>query len=419
MAIDPSIALGFRPPEQPSQMNMLAQAMQLQGLQRQNQMGQMQMEQARAGAERQGQLRNFLSQNDVNTPEGQAALQRNFPMEAPKIIGDVLELGDKRQKLDKGKVDTEAAKFKLRQDQITQNLQQLGSITSPDQAAQWIQGGVKSGLLDMQGGSAAIAELQKAAATPQGFEQWRQAQMNAGMTLAQQMEQQWKAKDFGLNVQKFDETKRSNRVTEGISAGNLSVARGNLGLRQKELEAGGGAGKPPAGYRWGAGGALEFIPGGPADPNTKQNTGNITEGERNSGGYATRMTEATKLLDQFESAGRETYTTRVVGALPGVGSAARGETMTPEQQQYRQAAEDWVRAKLRKESGAVIGKDEMEAEIQTYFPMPWDKPEVVAQKRQAREVANGAMRTAAGRGFKPKSGGASGSWEGWSIEPAQ
>ena len=99
MAIDASIALGFRPPEQPSQMNMLAQAMQLQGLQRQNQLGQMQMEQARAGAERQGQLRNFLSQNDVNTPEGQAALQRNFPMEAPKIIGDVLELGDLKYRL--------------------------------------------------------------------------------------------------------------------------------------------------------------------------------------------------------------------------------------------------------------------------------------------------------------------------------
>lgn len=416
MAIDPSIALGFRPPEQPSQMNMLAQAMQLQGLQRQNQLGQMQMEQARAGAERQGQLRNFLSQTDISTPEGQTALQRAYPMEAPKIIGDVLELGDKRQKLSKGAVDTEAAKFKLRQDQITQNLQSLGAITSPEQVPQWLQGGVQSGLITPE---QAQAELSAIPRDPQGFAQWKQAQQQAGMTIVQQMDQQWKAKDFGLNVQKFDETKRSNRVTEGISAGNLSVARGNLGLRQKELEQGGGAGKPPAGYRWGAGGALEFIPGGPADPNTKQNTGNITEGERNSGGYATRMTEATKLLDQFESAGRETYTTRVVGALPGVGSAARGETMTPEQQQYRQAAEDWVRAKLRKESGAVIGKDEMEAEIQTYFPMPWDKPEVVAQKRQAREVANGAMRTAAGRGFKPKSGGASGSWEGWSIEPAQ
>lgn len=233
MAIDPSIALGFRPPEQPSQLNMLANALQVQGLQRQNQLGQMQMEQARAGAERQGQLRNFLAQTDVNTPEGQTALQRAFPMEAPKIIGDVLELGDKRQKLDKGKVDTEAARFELRKNQIAQNLQQLGSIGSPDQAAQWIQGGVQSGLITPE---QAQAELSAIPRDPQGFAQWKQAQQQAGMTIVQQMEQQWKAKDFGLNVQKFDEAKRSNRVQEGISAGNLGVARANLGLSAERLK---------------------------------------------------------------------------------------------------------------------------------------------------------------------------------------
>ncbi len=56
-------------------------------------------------------------------------------------------------------------------------------------------------------------------------------------------------------------------------------------------------------------------------------------------------------------------------------------------QLYRQAQEDWVRAKLRLESGAVIGDEEMAREISTYFPMPGDKPATIEQKRKARETA--------------------------------
>lgn len=133
--------------------------------------------------------------------------------------------------------------------------------------------------------------------------------------------------------------------------------------------------------------------------------GQITEGERNAGGYATRMIEATKLLDQFEKSGRPTYGTQVAGSVPLVGQATQRAVMNADQQRYRQAAEDWVRAKLRKESGAVIGKDEMDAEIATYFPMPGDLPQTVEQKRQARVVATQAMVGAAGRGIKPVAAG--------------
>lgn len=125
---------------------------------------------------------------------------------------------------------------------------------------------------------------------------------------------------------------------------------------------------------------------------------NITEGERNAGGYAARMVEATKLLDKFEEKGRATYKTDALGGVPLVGRALQTSAMTKDQQQYRQAQEDWVRAKLRKESGAAIGVDEMQNEIATYFPQPGDLPETVAQKRQARAVATQAMLQSAGRG---------------------
>ena len=125
---------------------------------------------------------------------------------------------------------------------------------------------------------------------------------------------------------------------------------------------------------------------------------NITEGERNAGGYAARMTEASKLLDQFEGKGRATYKTDTLGGVPLVGRSLQTSAMTAEQQQYRQAQEDWVRAKLRKESGASIAPDEMAREISAYFPEPGDRPENIAQKKQARAVANQAMVQSAGRG---------------------
>lgn len=79
-----------------------------------------------------------------------------------------------------------------------------------------------------------------------------------------------------------------------------------------------------------------------------------------------------------------------------------------ERQLYRQAQENWVRANLRKESGAVIGTEEMSKEIENYFPQIGDGPAVIEQKRRSREAAMQGMITSAGPGaeragikFKP------------------
>lgn len=71
-------------------------------------------------------------------------------------------------------------------------------------------------------------------------------------------------------------------------------------------------------------------------------------------------------------------------ALP---EAARNMVISNEHQRYRQAAEQWIRAFLRKESGAAIGQDEFARDFVVYFPQPGDKPEVVAQKQAARAAA--------------------------------
>lgn len=113
--------------------------------------------------------------------------------------------------------------------------------------------------------------------------------------------------------------------------------------------------------------------------------------------FATRMGETEKILTPLEMKGVSTANQgeRALDALPF------GNYMTSDDyKQYKQAQQDWVRAKLRKESGAVIAEDEMEAEIKTYFPQPGDTSAVIEQKRKARDTAVSALEAEAKPGFK-------------------
>ena len=91
---------------------------------------------------------------------------------------------------------------------------------------------------------------------------------------------------------------------------------------------------------------------------------------------------------------------RVAGYDPtSVWNATRGltnMTASGDTQLWNQAQSDWVRAKLRRESGASISDDEMAREITTYFPQVGDTEAVIEQKRQARESAVQAMGIGAG-----------------------
>jgi len=77
-------------------------------------------------------------------------------------------------------------------------------------------------------------------------------------------------------------------------------------------------------------------------------------------------------------------------------SLTESSILNDSQQQYMQFARDWIRAKLRKESGAVINKDEWADEYQAFFPMPGDSEAVIQQKRLSRKVSENSMRTMAG-----------------------
>jgi hypothetical protein len=139
--------------------------------------------------------------------------------------------------------------------------------------------------------------------------------------------------------------------------------------------------------------------------------GKPTEAEQKAAGFSQRMELSNQLINDLESKiaakGQDpnimfpTATSQAIGSIPFVGDYARTKFTSTEQQQYRQAQENWVRANLRKESGAVIGAEEMNAEIRNYFPQPGELPESIAQKNIARQVTQEAMKTAAGKSYVP------------------
>jgi len=134
-----------------------------------------------------------------------------------------------------------------------------------------------------------------------------------------------------------------------------------------------------------------------------------TEGQNLSAGFANRMVAANAITDQLEELQSEgkvqvlpTKTTSTAAGVPFVGGFLQRKAMSPEQQQYKQAADNWIRANLRKESGAAIPPEEMQLEYETYFPVVGDEPAVIEQKKEARRITTEAMIRNAGPIYKPQ-----------------
>jgi hypothetical protein len=190
----------------------------------------------------------------------------------------------------------------------------------------------------------------------------------------------------------------------GVAQGQLGVARGGLALRGQEFARG-------AFDRVETADGLMFVPktpGGQAMPimgpggQPLKGAGSApTEGQSNAAGFAQRMELAESILNRLPPGSQPGAGTRVAEAVPFVGGALARTGQSPATQQYDQAAQDWIRAKLRKESGAAIGVDEMKQEYATYFPMVGDTAEKIAQKAEARRVVTLGMGKSAGRAYQP------------------
>jgi hypothetical protein len=190
-----------------------------------------------------------------------------------------------------------------------------------------------------------------------------------------------------------------------VAQGNLAVAQGGLGLRQQEFARGGFEIKEgPEGFAY-----VPKAPGDQAMPvmgaGGQQlkgvSGGKPTEGETNAAGFAQRMELAQSIIGSLPAGSQPGAMTRTLEAIPFLGGVAARSSQNVQTQQFDQAAQDWIRAKLRKESGAAIGVDEARQEYATYFPMVGDTAEKIAQKAEARRVVTLGMQKSAGKAYEP------------------
>lgn len=209
-----------------------------------------------------------------------------------------------------------------------------------------------------------------------------------------------------ISVRDKNTNKELERIAKTMSPGEVAsniVAQGGLNLRQQEFARSGfdRVETPEGFFNVPKGGGVGVPVMGPSGQ-LKGAGGKPTEGETNAAGFAQRMELAQSIFERLPAGSQPGMGTRVAEAVPFVGGAlARGVVQSADTQMYDQAAQDWIRAKLRKESGAAIGVDEARQEYATYFPMVGDTPEKIAQKAEARRVVTEGMKKSAGKSYTP------------------
>ena len=138
-------------------------------------------------------------------------------------------------------------------------------------------------------------------------------------------------------------------------------------------------------------------------------SGKPTEGETNAAGFASRMVAAEAITSKLATGNAPKFGEAVLSAIPLIGKtipevipqAVGG--LSSERRQYLQAANNFIRANLRKESGAAIGVDEWTAEFINYFPQYNDDEQTIKNKAIFRNILTQNMVNAGGKSFKAPS----------------
>lgn len=121
----------------------------------------------------------------------------------------------------------------------------------------------------------------------------------------------------------------------------------------------------------------------------------LTESESKIFQFTRRADAAAKTLQGLETEGTRSISRFFDTKVPG-GNYLVGEDF----QKFAQAKREFINALLRRESGAVIGKEEEDNFDKQYMPMPGDAKSVIEQKRVARMRAIQAMKEELGGKYK-------------------
>jgi hypothetical protein len=236
---------------------------------------------------------------------------------------------------------------------------------------------------------------------------------NAAPRAVGSSERKVQAVPLGDRVEFVDPLAQSGPLKVGMSPGERDAsARGWAGVgltrrgqdmtdaRARESAEAARAGRAPSGYVVDADGNLKPWKGGPADPATQQ-AKPPTEGQSNAYLFANRAAAADGIIAELDGKASVwgAASNANLSGLPLIGGAvASGQNMmlSSETQRYVQAKRDFINAVLRKESGAVIGKDEFTSADLQYFPQPGEGKDVRQQKAEARARAIQGLTAGAG-----------------------
>ena len=131
-----------------------------------------------------------------------------------------------------------------------------------------------------------------------------------------------------------------------------------------------------------------------------------TETETNAAGFASRMVAANAITSKLSTGAQPKTGEAVLSAIPLIGNKIPEIIpegvggLSKERRQYLQAANNFIRANLRKESGAAIGADEWTAEFVNYFPQYNDDAQTIKNKEIFRNILTQNMVAAGGKSYK-------------------
>ncbi len=139
-----------------------------------------------------------------------------------------------------------------------------------------------------------------------------------------------------------------------------------------------------------------------AEHDRQQNTAPLNSEQGLSATFADRMAHSGPIINKYEKALTNPVDAGLNTKAFGVGIPGSNAMVSNDYQAARQAADNFIYAVLRRETGAAVGAGEYEKTEKQYIPQPWDTPEVLAQKAKDREIALTGMARAAGPAYQPK-----------------
>lgn len=423
MPIDPSIILAATQKplidiKQPDQLEEYGKALRLKALMGQQSLQDLQMRQARQGLEdEQAQRDAMIASAGDNKRYRELLANRGQHKAVAAIDKQLLDTEKTRSDIEKNNAETASKR-------MAQHRDQLAGVTDRQTAAAWVADAYNDPILGPRNKQPGQLErmISSIPEDPQAFNQWRQQMALGAAKYIEANKPTIHMQDTGgaSNIVSIPglggapqiiSTTQKTQTPDSI-ASNATTRRGQdmTDARAREQIA---AGRVPSGYRANPDGTLVAIPGGPADESRKP----LTESQGKAAGLLHRATRANQLLNDAEDLGETNrgIIKQGAGAVPLVGGALEmGVNMLPgalggpsaNQQKIEQARRDFVNAALRVESGASISASEFANAEKQYFPMPGDSPEVIKQKREARQAELEALRMQSGpsaiaRGLRP------------------